>query len=165
MDITAALTSMAALQGPLRTALSAIAVLAGIFLFATAGRALIKGGRGQDEGPNLPAIGISMFVGAALVQFSRSITDTSSGLLAGAGSEVRTMMTSAIGAGTGGPFWTLLMSTCLVWIATIGAVGMFRGFLLWNKAGSGDSQGGQGDYFWRGLWHIIGGAICINIGS
>lgn len=77
------------------------------------------------------------------------------------------MMGTVIPAGAGGSFWTLLMNTCLVWVATIGCIGMFRGFLLWNKAGAGDSAMGQssGDYFWRGLWHIIGGAIAINIGT
>ena len=148
----------------LRTVLSAISALTGLILFAVAGRMLVKTNRG-DEGPNLGAVGISLFVGAALLQIARSIEDTRTGLLAGAGAEVRTMMSTAIPAGSGGPFWTLLLSTCLIWIATIGAIGMFRGFLLWNKAGSGEQQGGAGDYFWRGLWHIVGGAICINIGA
>ena len=166
MDLTALLTNLSAFGVQLRTVLSAVSALAGLILFAVAGRTLLKGGRGPDEGPHLGAVGIHLFVGAALLQIAKSIEDTRIGLLAGAGSEVRTMMTTVVPAGSGGPFWILLMSTCLVWIATIGAIGMFRGFLLWNKAGSGDQQGGNsGDFFWRGLWHIIFGAICINIGA
>ena len=165
MDIAAMLTSLSGFGVQLRTVLSAISVLTGLVLFAVAARMMLKGGRGPDEGPNLPAIGTSMFIGAALIQIARSIEDTRNGLLAGTGSEVRAAMTGVMPAGAGGGIWGLLMSTCLIWIATIGAVGMFRGFLLWNKAGSGDQQGGAGDYFWRGAWHVIGGAICINIGS
>lgn len=165
MDLTELLNNVQAMGVQLRTVLTAIAGLSGLILFAIAGRALVKPGRGHDDGPNLPAIAVNLFIGASLLQIARSIDDTRNGLLAGTGREVREMMAYALPAGTGGNMWTLLMSTCLVWIATIGAIGMFRGFLLWNKAGSGEAQGGSGDYFWRGLWHIIGGAICINIGS
>ena len=165
MDVTALLNSASAFAVQLRPVLSAISVLAGLVLFAIAGKLLIKGGRGMDEGPNFVAIGTSIFIGAALIQIARSIDDTRTGLLAGAGSEIRGAMTAAGVIPAGAGIWGLLISTCLVWVATLGAFGMFRGFLLWHKAGSGDQQGGSGDYFWRGLWHILGGAICINLGT
>lgn len=165
MDLTATLQSLAAFAAQIRGSLSVFAVLAGIVMFASAARALLKT-QGYDQGPNLLGVGVRMFIGAALFQLARSIEDTRTGLLAGAGQEVRVMMGTVMPAGAGGGFWQLLLSTCLVWIATIGCIGMFRGFLLWNKAGAGDSQGGQGgDFFWRGLWHIVGGAIAINIGT
>lgn len=163
MDVVALLGSLTAFGVSMRSFLALIGVLAGLWLFASAGRALIKPDRGE-ESPNLGAVAVKLFAGAALIQLSRSIEDTRNGLLAGAGTEVRQMMAYAIPASNGG-IWGLVMSTCLVWVATIGCFAVFRGFLLWNKAGSGDSSGGQGDFFWRGLWHILGGSICINMGS
>jgi len=163
VDITAILNNLTSLGAAVRAALSVVSVLAGLVLFASAGRSLVKGQRGE-EGPNLMAVGVQLFIGAACIQIARSIEDTRVGLLAGAGSEVRSMMAYAVPA-AGNGVWSLLMSTCLVWIATIGAIAVFRGFLLWNKSGSGDSPGGSpGDFFWRGIWHIFGGAVCINIG-
>ncbi|WP_371436283.1 hypothetical protein [Polaromonas sp.] len=49
------------------------------------------------------------------------------------------------------------------WVVFLGTAGFMRGFLLFDKA----SQGGQdsGDNAWRGLWHVIGGALCVNVFS
>lgn len=58
--------------------------------------------------------------------------------------------------------WTLAWSVVIVWVVLIGVIGVFRGLLLWNTATT-DQQGG-GDLFWRGLWHIVGGAAAVNIG-
>lgn len=60
------------------------------------------------------------------------------------------------------PQWTLAWGVVISWIVLIGVVGMFRGLLLWNSATT-ETQG-SGDYFWRGLWHIVGGAAAVNIG-
>lgn len=49
------------------------------------------------------------------------------------------------------------------WVVFMGTAGFMRGLLLFDKA----SQGGQdsGDTTWRGVWHVIGGALCVNLFS
>lgn len=50
-----------------------------------------------------------------------------------------------------------------LWCVFIGTIGFCRGFVLFDKA----SQGGHdsGDNFWRGLWHVVGGALTVQIFS
>lgn len=64
------------------------------------------------------------------------------------------------GGGTGGAL-SFVWAAISTWVVFLGTAGFFRGFLLFDKA----SQGGQdsGDNAWRGLWHIIGGALCVNV--
>lgn len=64
------------------------------------------------------------------------------------------------GGGANGPL-TFIWAVISAWLVFMGTAGFMRGFLLLDKA----SQGGQdsGDNMWRALWHIVGGALCINI--
>lgn len=66
-------------------------------------------------------------------------------------------------SGGGGGTLSFVWAAISAWVIFMGTVGFMRGFLLFNKA----SQGGQdsGDAFWRGLWHVIGGALAVNIFS
>lgn len=70
----------------------------------------------------------------------------------------------AYAAPTGGPSgFTLIYSTLALWCVFIGTIGFFRGFLLFDKASQGGH--GSGDAFWRGLWHVIFGALTVQIFS
>lgn len=64
-------------------------------------------------------------------------------------------------AGGGGGTLSFIWAVISAWIVFLGTAGFMRGFLLFDKA----SQGGQdaGDNMWRGLWHIVGGALCVNL--
>lgn len=64
------------------------------------------------------------------------------------------------GGGDGGAL-SFIWAVVSAWVVFLGTAGFMRGFLLLDKA----SQGGQdsGDLMWRGLWHIVGGALCVNI--
>lgn len=68
---------------------------------------------------------------------------------------------TASGGGSGG--LSFIWAAISAWVVFLGTAGFMRGFLLFDKA----SQGGQdsGDAFWRGLWHVVGGAICVNVFS
>jgi hypothetical protein len=65
--------------------------------------------------------------------------------------------TGAAGSSTLAIVWAAISA----WAVFMGMIGFMRAFLLFDKA----SQGGQdsGDTFWRGLWHLVGGALCVNI--
>lgn len=141
---------------------SLFGVIAGLYLLGSSAKMLITDGRGGQEGPNLSAIGIKVFIAGCLLQFSTSIEWTTDGLLAGTGKGAREAM--ALIVVNTSPVWDFILKASFLWLAVFGVAGVFRGFLKWNKAGSGESQHG-GDDFWAGLWHIIGGAILINIGT
>lgn len=158
-DIQALLASANALAAAILPLMSVLSSLAGLYIIAQAARILLKDDQ-RDGG--LPAVGVKLLIGACLVQFGTSIEWTRE-LFAGAGTEVRVAMAYVLAKET--KVWGEIVQAGLLWLATIGVLGMFRGFLLWNKAGSGDSSGGGRDHFWAGLWHIAGGAICINIGT
>lgn len=49
------------------------------------------------------------------------------------------------------------------WCVFIGTIGFCRGFLLFDKASQGSHD--SGDNFWRGLWHVVGGALTVQIFS
>lgn len=67
--------------------------------------------------------------------------------------------TASSGAGTLGFVWAAISA----WVVFLGTAGFMRGFLLFDKASQGQQD--SGDAFWRGLWHVIGGAICVNVFS
>ena len=61
------------------------------------------------------------------------------------------------------PFWTSFLVRTYAWLFLLGVCAIFRAFLLFNRAAQGDAQ--EGDGFWRGFWHILGGAILVNIAT
>lgn len=163
-DPTALLNSLAQIGVLVVPLLVVLGVLGGLALFGRAGYLMVmgRGGGGPHDVP-FADVGISMLIGACLIQFSRSVNSTRE-LLGGAGSEVRAAMTYMATGGGGSAFATLALNTALLWVGAIGAVGVFRGLLLWWEMGSGNNRGGGGESFWRGLWHILGGGLCVNIG-
>ncbi len=143
---------------------SIFGVLAGVYLIGSAGKELVYGQPNSgNEGPKLSAIAIRLVIAALLMQFSISIAWTAGDLLAGSGSGARDSV--ALITTTTSSTWTAILNASFKWLMVMGMAGIFRGFLKWNQAGSGDNRGGGSDPFWSGLWHIIGGAILFNIGS
>lgn len=78
---------------------------------------------------------------------------------------IRTALAYAKGttASAGNNTLQLIWAAISAWAVFMGMVGFMRAFLLFDKA----SQGGHdsGDAMWRGFWHLIGGALVINIFS
>lgn len=143
---------------------SVFGVLAGLYMLAAAAKSLVwrhSDGQPYEGNPNLGEIGIKILIAACLLQFSTSIEWTTNGLLAGTGSGTRDAMALVVTSTS--PTWDMILKVSFLWLAAVGVMGMFKGFLLWHKAASGDSN--HGDPFWAGLWHIVGGAILINIGT
>jgi len=61
----------------------------------------------------------------------------------------------------GGEVVDAVWRAIILWCVFLGTIAFFRGFLLLNKA----TQGGReaGDDAWRAFWHIIGGALTVQI--
>jgi len=57
------------------------------------------------------------------------------------------------------PLWAAIYA----WLFLLGVCAIFRAFLLFNRAAQGHAQ--EGDGFWRGFWHILGGAILVNLAT
>lgn len=66
------------------------------------------------------------------------------------------------GGGGAGPM-SFVWSAISAWVIFIGTAGFFQGFMLFDKASQGQQD--SGDAFWRGCWHVLGGALCVNIFS
>lgn len=62
-------------------------------------------------------------------------------------------------AGPLAPLWAAIYA----WLFLLGVCAIFRAFLLFNRAAQGHSQ--EGDGMWRGFWHLLGGAILVNIAT
>ena len=64
---------------------------------------------------------------------------------------------------TGGSALGAVYSALATWCVFIGMIGFCRGFVLFDKASQGSHT--SGDDFWRGLWHVIGGVLTVQIFS
>jgi hypothetical protein len=169
IDISALLKGATAFAEQLIPLLvSALAVVVGLFLIFSAVRNIYqKGadGRAMAGGSEIGYGGVAMklLVGGMLLRFGATIEDTSN-LLFGVGiqSYQGVLAYAPLPAQTG--LWRQVFEVCLLWVVMIGWIGAFRGLMLWNGAANGGGSGGSsGDLFWRGLWHLIGGAAAVNM--
>lgn len=103
--------------------------------------------------------------GGVLMTFAGSINETMQ-LLFGTGiQDYRTTMsyTPLADIGAKGGVYQKVMELVLLWVFVISMFGFMRGWLLWIKAGDGQGNGQGGDLMWRGFWHILFGAIGMNL--
>jgi hypothetical protein len=138
-----------------------LGLLIGVVMLGQAAARLIKGDPRTGE-PNLTAVLVRSFIGSCLMQFATMVSSfrEETGSL---GSGVRTQMLD-YASSSGSSLWSVAVTAVLMWVACIGGFAIMRGFLLLNQAGSGDSPAGGGSPGWGGFWHILAGAICMNIG-
>jgi hypothetical protein len=143
-----------------------VAMLSGIVLAIMALNDLVKKGKTGGYGGNekgFGAIGFRLLMSSCLVTLANKLDMIIS--TNGSTEPIKQALAYAQGTagGAGGGGLTFVWAAISAWVVFLGTVGFFRGFLLFDEA----SQGGQnsGDAFWRGLWHVIGGAICVNVFS
>lgn len=89
----------------------------------------------------------------------RAEFETANGSVEGARSALAYFQTQ----GASNAQFQAIYTALAIWCVFIGTIGFCRGFVLFDKA----SQGGHdsGDTFWRGLWHVIFGALTVQIFS
>ncbi len=146
----------------------ALAVAVGLVVIFSAIRNVYqKGstGRASSGGNEIGygGIALKLLVGGMLLRFASTLQDTSQ-LIFGVGikSYHEVLAYAPLPAQAG--LWRQVLEVCLLWVVMIGWVGAFRGLLLWNGAANGGGSGGSsGDLFWRGLWHLLGGAAAVNM--
>lgn len=166
-SIVSAMQTLAANVVP--PVLTAASVLAGMVLIMKAllamTRAADNGGRGGPNDSGWGGIGASLLIGALLLQFSATMNDIVSLLFSAPPQNYRNALAYMPISGGGSNYWKTVLDVCLMWVVVLGWVAAFRGLLKWNAAANGAQSSSGGDLFWQGLWHIVGGAMAINIGG
>lgn len=148
--------------------ISVIAFVSGLFLLGNTMVHVVNAHRGQgplshaDGGVKVGPVLMRVVITACLISFGMYMSKTIETLFASEVPYRSALAYAPVAQMSNNRYWQLAWAVCVVWVVLIGVVGMFRGLLLWNDAAS-ENQGG-GDLFWRGLWHIVGGAAAVNIG-
>lgn len=141
-----------------------IAVFAGMVLIGSAVKMMAfaeEESRSSGRGV-WTKVGMRMLIGGGLLQLSSTMQGVSELLLGKPIESYRGVMAYAGAANVPGP-WAAVLEVCMLWVVLLGWVAAFRGLIQWNTAASGGGGQGAGDYFWKGLWHIVGGGVAINL--
>jgi hypothetical protein len=142
------------------------AVLTGLVILLTSVYGFVQSTnqRTSSQAPGLGGSFAKLLVGGLFLSMSATVGDFSQ-LLFGAGvQDIRGVMAYAPLPQEAG-FWKEVFEVCLLWVVLIGWAGVFRGFLLWNKAANGNASGQGGDHFMQGMWHVIGGVSAVSLTS
>lgn len=142
----------------------ALGMLAGIYLVGKSAWSIVKMGERQSQGENnWGTAGLQLLIGALLLQFGSTMQSVSQ-LLFGQGiQDYRGAMAyMPMPSGSAG-FWRQVLEVCLIWVLMLGWIAAFRGFMQWSAAANGAGGRNDGDFFWKGVWHIVGGAAAINL--
>lgn len=169
IDISALLTGAKAFAEQLVPFLvGALSIVVGLAVIFSAIRNVYQkgaNGRAASSGNEIGYGGIAMklLVGGLLLRFASTLQDTSK-LLFGVGIQSYQGVLAYAPLPAQAGLWKQVFEVCLLWVVMIGWIGAFRGLLLWNNAANGGGSGGSsGDLFWRGLWHLVGGAAAVNM--
>lgn len=163
MGAAAGLRDFAAAMMPV--IFSGASVFAGLLIIAMSIKKMVVIGDHRHGGQEATwgGVGFGLLIGALLLQFSSTMNDVSGLLFGSQIQDVRGVLAYVDSKGTSISAYRTVLEAVLVWIVFLGWISAFRGFLKWNQAANGQSQGS--DPFWAGLWHIIGGAAAINLGG
>ncbi|VTU44969.1 hypothetical protein [Variovorax sp. RA8] len=161
-DFAAFLNEFAALGRAFVPLVYWAALLIGFFFAGSALHKIAKMGHDHHGGqqPTWAGVGGNLLVTIGATMLSAWVESLSRDY-GGIGEGVASQM-AYIRDGTSGslkPLWDAIYA----WIFLLGVCAIFRAFLLFNRAAQGHAQ--EGDGFWRGFWHILGGAILVNIAT
>jgi len=138
-----------------------LAVAVGVFFILSAIAKLIKKGmpRSGEESSNGEILG-QFLVGALLTVMGWSM-GLVTGMTTGEAAAAQSALSYVVDGHAGNPVFAAIWRAIIIWCAFLGTVAFFRGFLILNKA----TQGGReaGDDVWRAFWHILGGALTVQI--
>jgi len=140
---------------------SAIAVLVGVAFIYSGLKKVVEHSRGLRQGqPTVGPVLINLAIGAALVQFSTMMDTIVYTLFAENRENPSAAMSYMPAQVKTSEVLQKLVEAGVWWVAAIGVVAIFRGLILWNDLAKGSN--GQGSLGWRGFWHVIFGALCVN---
>ncbi|MEJ8837586.1 hypothetical protein [Ramlibacter sp. AN1133] len=165
-DISSSLNGFRALSDNLIPfLLTSASVVAGLVMIYTAIRKLYslgKQGHYNAQGPTMFGIGAQLLLGGLMLRLGATMQDVSVMLFGSQIQDIRGVMAYAPLPAQAG-FWKQVLEVVLLWVLMLGWMGAFQGLLLWHKGARGGDSGQSGDYYWRGFWHILGGAAAVNL--
>ena len=141
--------------------LGALSAVMGLYMMGRAIRTMFKTDR-EEGAVNWASIGGQAVVAAMLLRLGGT-ADWARELIGDTGTGFRDYLQMGAGGANDGMVLKQIVAVGLLWVAVIGFVGIVRGLHLWGEASAGNSQAGK-SAFWGGLWHILGGAVAINVG-
>lgn len=145
--------------------IQAIAVIVGLYFIAQALLRLVSASKsgGQQYGPK-GMVGVAppllgLVIGSLLINFGFTVSSAVESIF-GDQVEYSQIVTYSQQVNYGTGEWKLVIQGLAALVAVFGAFAIFEGFLFWKKCADGNS--GE-DYFRKGLTHILGGAMAVNI--
>ena len=140
-------------------------VLAGMICIYLALRMCVAQAQGQREGrPLFGPVVAHVLLGYFFLRLAGFSTDVIQLLMGSAPQTPASALSYLPAQVSQSSFWSRVALAIVSWVAMFGAIAIFRGLLLWREMSTG-SPNQPGDLMWRGLWHIVFGAIALNIGG
>lgn len=166
MDYQAFMTGTRTFVEAATPTVSVMAAFAGLLCFVSCGRMMFNqhdgAGRGEDRVGS--KVAMRAFIGALLLQFQTTMTWMIDLLFGAPATSVSSVVAYSGGGSGGSNFWNDVLQICMLWVTLLGWLAAFRGLMAFNTASTGGpSSGNSGDLFWKGVWHLVGGALCVNI--
>ena len=163
MDLSSILAgTKAAVFGFVSFAMAALCVLLGVVSIASGLGKMVAYSRGERQGQSTAGpVAINLVIGSLLVQMSFTIDMVIESLFGSAPESPNAAMSYMPSLGAANPTMTMALNIAVFWVYCIGYIAMIRALVIWN-AMANDRGGGQGNG-WKGFWHLVGGAFCVNI--
>ena len=143
-----------------------MAVCTGLYLVGSAIVEFIKvgdyGGAGERQHTPFAAF-MKLLMGALMLQLGPTISAFSWTFLGSGVQDYHNVLAYIPLPAGGGAFWKQVVEIVVLWLVMFGWVAAFRGVLCWHSAASGNGNGQNGDQFWKGVWHVLGGVCAINL--
>lgn len=166
MDLSSLLAaSRAFVQNAVPLIVQGIAMFVGLALIYMALQRIYRGqqpGTSEERSFTWGGVAAQLLIGGLVLRLGPTMSDMSQLLFGSDVQDIRGVMAYAPLPAQAG-MWRQVLEVCLLWVVLLGWAGFFRGLLLWNKGVSGADSGNGGDYFWRGTWHLVGGAVAVNL--
>jgi hypothetical protein len=166
LDLDALLNgSVTFTKGMLTLVFTSLSVLTGLICFFLAGKMCFAQAAGQRQGlPLFGPVASHIMIGyffLILAGFSADVVYIFAGGEVQDPSNALSYLPPQLSQGD---FWKRVTLAIVHWVAMFGGIAIYRGLLLWRDMSSGHANQ-NGDLMWRGFWHIIGGAVALNIGG
>jgi len=141
---------------------SGLALLIGLYFIASGLNKMVAYSKGFRQGqPTVGPVALNLGIGAMLMQFARTVNMLIHSVFGSDPSSPSDAMAYVPAQVANSEMLRDLVQAGILWMFAIGVVAVLRGLILWNEISSG--SGRTSDNGWKGLWHIVFGALAINM--
>lgn len=144
---------------------TALSVVMGLAFFYAGLHKVVDHSKGLRQGQaTVGPVLINFAVGALMIQFSTTMSMFVATLFGGGASyssPSKAMAYVPESVTQGSAMLRTAVEAGIWWVFAIGVVAIFRGLVLWNDLAKGAHQSGSNG--WKGLWHVVFGAMAVNM--